>query len=200
MAKHDTTKIVNKVIYMGDTLIDLSTDTAVASDVLYPAYFHLSTGERVQGSCTYDADTSDANATAAEVLVGKTFYKNGEKITGSMPNRTAQTSNITTVNQEVIISQGYHDGSGKVSINATEQAKLIAGNIKSGVEILGVTGSYDGSEQIKATTGSATPTYDSQVVLPSSFGNYDYFTQFTVNAISYTETINAAGGYTVTIG
>ena len=66
--------------------------------------------------------------------------------------------------------------------------------------ILGVTGTYTGSELIKATTGSATPAKTSQTILPSSLGDYDYFTQFTVNAVPYTETDNAAGGVTVTIG
>ena len=58
----------NKVIYDGTVLIDLTNDTAVASDVASGKYFHLATGERVQGSNTYDADTSDANAVASEIL------------------------------------------------------------------------------------------------------------------------------------
>lgn len=202
MAKHDSTKIINKVIYAGDTLIDLSADTVLADQVLAPAYFHLPTGERVQGTCTYDADTSDATASASEVLYRKTAYVNGNKITGSMTNIGAQNSTISTVAQEVSINQGYHDGSGKVKINTTEQAKIVAGNIKNGVEILGVMGEYTGSEiaESKATTGSATPSTDQQVILPSSVGaQYEYFTQFTIAAIPYTETQNAAGGYTAII-
>ena len=191
---------VNKIVYFGETLIDLSSDTVDESKVLAPATFHKSDGTTATGTCSYDANTKDATAVAAEVLNTKTFYKNGSKVTGTMPNIGEQTSSISTVSQEVSISQGYHDGSGKISINSTEQAKLIAGNIKTGVEILGVTGTYDGSERIKATTGSATPAKTQQVILPSSSGDYDYFTQFTVAAIPYTEVQNAAGGYTVTIG
>lgn len=41
------------------------------------------------------------------------------------------------------IPQGYHNGSGKVAISESEQAKIIASNIKKGVSILGVTGSYE---------------------------------------------------------
>lgn len=42
---------VNKVqLASGTTLIDLSTDTAVASDVAQGKFFHLATGERVQGT------------------------------------------------------------------------------------------------------------------------------------------------------
>lgn len=42
----------NKVVYNGTTLIDLTADTAIASDVAQGKYFHLATGERVQGTAT----------------------------------------------------------------------------------------------------------------------------------------------------
>ena len=207
MSVHDNTHLVNKVIYYGETLIDISTDTVAASDVQSGKYFHLPTGERVQGTCTYDADTSDATALAGEILSSKSAYVNGNKLTGNMPNIGQQTSSISAVAQSVQISEGYHDGSGSVAINSTEQAKIVAGNIKSGVQILGVTGNYTGDEiaQEHSTIGSATPGTTSQVILPSSYNvdpgdDYLYFTQFTVNAVPYTETSNAAGGYTVTIG
>ena len=190
----------NKVIYFGETLIDISDTTAVANKVAYGFKFYDASGAPVTGTSTFDADTSDANATASAILAGSTAYVNGAKITGTMPNIGAQNGTITTKAQQVTISQGYHDGSGKISISSTEQAKIVAGNIKNGVVILGVTGTYTGSELIKATTGSATPAKTSQTILPSSLGDYDYFTQFTVNAVPYTETDNAAGGVTVTIG
>lgn len=41
---------VNKVEANGQTLIDLTADTAVASDVAQGKYFHLASGERVQGT------------------------------------------------------------------------------------------------------------------------------------------------------
>lgn len=192
-------KNVNKIVYAGETLIDLTQDTVDESKVLAPATFHKPDGSIATGTNTFDADTKDATATDAEILASKTAYKNGAKVTGTMPNRGKQTGSISTKTQSVIIQNGYHDGSGAVSIDSTEQAKIIAGNIKNGVEILGVEGTYTGSERIKATTGSATPAKTSQQVLPSGSGDYDYFTQFTVNAIPYTETENAAGGKTVTI-
>lgn len=43
---------VNKVVYDGTTLIDLTSDTVAASDVQTGKYFHLPTGERVQGTNT----------------------------------------------------------------------------------------------------------------------------------------------------
>lgn len=113
-----------------------------------------------------------------------------------MPNRGSVTGTITTKAQQYTIQQGYHDGSGKVSISTTEQNKIIAGNIKSGVQILGVTGTYTG-EAISAQAKTVTPATTSQTVLPDS--GYDYLSQVTVNAISYVETDNAQGGKTVTI-
>lgn len=187
----------NKIIYAGETLIDLTIDDVSESDVLYGKKFHKPSGEPKTGTCKFDADTSDADAVASEILTGKTAYKAGSKITGIMPNRGGQTSYINTVSESVSILQGYHDGSGTVSIDSTEQAKIIDSNIKSGVEILGVTGTYTG-EGVTAQSKTVTPTNAQQVVLPDT--GYDYLSQVTVNAIAYTETDNAAGGKTVTIG
>lgn len=189
---------VNKVVLAGgNTLIDLTSDTAVAADVASGKYFHLASGERVQGSCTYDSDTTDANATAGDIAYGKTAYVNKNKITGSMPVIGAQTITISGVDDEISISAGSHDGSGKAKLDATEKAKIIAGNIKSGVEILGVEGTYTG-EGVTATSVSVTPYFDAQTILPPS--GYDYISQVNVAAIAVVETDNAAGGKTVTVG
>ena len=188
---------INKVIYGGNTLIDLTSDTVTADKILSGYTAHSASGAPITGSCTYDANTADATAAVAEVLATKTFYKNGSKLTGTMPNRGAVTGTISTVSGTYTIQNGYHDGSGTVSISSTEQAKLIAENIRQGVEILGVTGTMSGSEDVNAQTKTITPTTSSQTITPDT--GYNYFTQITVNAIPYTETDNAAGGKTVTI-
>ncbi len=190
----------NKVIYGGQTLIDLTGDDVTRSDVLSGKQFHLPTGEITTGICTYDADTSDATAVAAEILSTKTAYKNGSKLTGTMPNRGQQTGTISTVAGTVTIQQGYHDGSGSVSIDSTEQAKLIATNIREGITILGVEGTMSGSEDMAATSASVTPYTTAQTITPSDLGNYNAITQINVAAIAYSESDNAAGGVTVTIG
>lgn len=188
---------VNKVIYGGNVLIDLTNDTVTPEVLLQGYYAHDRSGETIAGACTYNADTSNATANAAELLAGKTAYAGGHILTGTMPNNGAASGTIATKAQEYTIPQGYHDGSGKVSISSTEQAKIIAANIKSGVSILGVTGSYSG-EAVTAQAKTATPSTASQTILPDS--GYDYLSQVTVNAIPYVETSNAAGGLTVTIG
>lgn len=189
---------INKVIYGGNTLIDLTSDTVTADKILSGYTAHAASGAPITGSCSFDADTSDATAVVAEVLTSKTFYKNGDKLTGTMPNRGAVTGTITAVDGTYTIQNGYHDGSGTVGISATDQAKLIAENIRQGVEILGVTGTMSGSEDVNAQSKTVTPTTSSQTVTPDT--GYNYLTQVTVNAIPYTETDNAAGGKTATIG
>ena len=188
---------INKVIYGGNTLIDLTNDTVTADKILSNYTAHAASGAPITGSCTYDADTSDATASVAEILSGQTAYKNGSKLTGTMPNRGAVSGTISTKTGIYTIQNGYHDGSGTVGISSTEQAKIIAGNIKSGIQILGVTGSYTG-ESISAQTKTATPSTSQQVITPDS--GYDYLSQVTVYAIPYTETDNPAGGITATIG
>lgn len=190
----------NKVIYGGQTLIDLTGDDVTRADVAAGKQFHLPTGEITTGTSTKDADTSDATATAAEILDTKTAYKNGSKLTGTMPNRGSQTGSITTKTGTVTIQQGYHDGGGSVGIDATEQAKLIASNIREGVTILGVEGEMSGSEGVAATQASVTPYTTAQTITPADLGNYNSISQINVAAIAYSESDNAAGGVTVTIG
>ncbi len=191
-------KKVNKVVYGGTVLIDLTGDTVTADKVLTGYTAHDKSGATITGTCNYDVNSEDATVAVAEMLVGKTAYARGSKITGTMPNNGAVTKSISTKTQEVSIAQGYHDGSGKVSISSTEQAKIIPTNIRNGVTILGVTGTMSGTEGAKAQAKTITPTTAVQNVLPDE--GYNYLSQVTVNAIPYVESDNSAGGTTVTIG
>lgn len=85
-------------------------------------------------------DTSSANITSADVLTGTTgFGANGE-VQGGMANNGSTSGTISTKAGTVSIPSGYTSG-GTVAISSTEQSKIIAGNIKSGVTLLGVAGS-----------------------------------------------------------
>ena len=86
-----------------------------------------------------------------------------------------------------------------IDVIAEEQAKLVAANIREGVTILGVEGTMSGSENMKPQAKTVTPsTSTAQQVLPDE--GYNCLSQVTVNKIPYTESDNAAGGKTVTIG
>ena len=192
-----TNQHANKVIYGGEVIIDLTADTATASSVLVGSTFHDKSGASVTGACTYDSDTKADTATADEVLAGKTAHARGSLVTGTMKNNGKVTGTIATVDGTYTIPVGYHDGSGKVSIDADEQAKVVPANIREGITVLGVTGTMSGTEEVVAESPTVTPAVTSKVVTPSE--GYNYLAQVTVEAIPYSETDNSAGGKTVTI-
>lgn len=190
----------SKIIFNGKTLIDLTQDTVVADKLLTGHTAHGADGEVVTGTCTFDADTKDATATAAEVLSGKTAYAKGKKVTGSMANNGGATLAITEKAQKVTIPQGYHDGSGYAEIAAAEQEKLIAANIREGVTLLGIEGTMSGTEDAHPQAVEVTPKATAQTILPDAEQGFNYLSQVTVKAIPYVETQNEQGGTTVTIG
>ena len=196
-AKRNTQAYRNKVIFGDTVLIDLTADTVTPDKILAGFTAHDQSGAAITGTCASDVDSGDATVQVAEILKDKTAYARGAKLTGTMPNNGAVSLTISTVNGAVTIPQGYHDGSGKVQILTTEQAKLIASNIKQGITILGVTGTLEPSSSVKVHAKTVTPSTSAQTVLPD--GGYDYLSQVTVNAIPYVETDNSAGGKTVTI-
>lgn len=190
------TKYNSKIVFYGETLMDLTEDTIDAASLLKGKTAHDKSGAPITGTCEYDSNTTDATATAAEILSGKTAYGGKQKITGTMPNKGKVDLKVVDKNK-VSIPAGYHDGSGSAAIDETEAAKLIAANIKSGVEILGVTGEYAG-ELVNGQKKTVTPAKEQFSVLPDE--GYDHLTEVVVVAVPISYTDNPAGGQTVTIG
>ena len=85
-------------------------------------------------------DTAGANIASADLPVGKTGFGASGEVQGSMPVNGDVSGTISTKAGTVTIPAGQTTG-GTVAISAAEQAKIIAGNIKSGVTLLGVPGS-----------------------------------------------------------
>lgn len=189
--------LINKIIYGGKVLIDLTGDTVTADKLLKNMTAHDKSGATVTGTCTFDVDSTDATVAVAEILSDKTAYARGTKLTGTMRNNGAVSGVINTKDGTYIVPQGYHDGSGKVVIDETEQEKLIAKNIREGITILGVEGSMTGTEDAKPQAKTVTPSTSEQTILPDE--GYNYLSQVTVSKIPYVESDNAAGGKTVTI-
>lgn len=197
MAETENTKLINKVVYGEQTLIDLTADTVSEDTLAQGITAHDKSGAVITGTSTKDSDTQDATAAVAEILAGKTAYARGAKLTGTMPNNGAISEDISTKDQEVSVALGFHDGSGKVKISEAEQEKLIPANIKQGITVLGIPGEYTG-EGAQLQSKTVTPSKTEQTVQPDE--GYDGLASVVVEAIPYTETENAAGGKTVTIG
>ena len=85
-------------------------------------------------------DTSEADITSADVLTGKKGFGSSGEVSGGMANNGSTSGTISTKAGTVTIPSGYTTG-GTVGISSTEQSKIIASNIKSGVTILGQAGS-----------------------------------------------------------
>lgn len=99
-------------------------------------------------------DTASANVSSADLLTGKTAFGASGSVSGGMANNGSASGAISTKAGTVTVPAGYTTG-GTISIASAEQNKIVAGNIKSGVTILGVAGSLtipsisqDGSTKI----------------------------------------------------
>lgn len=69
-------------------------------------------------------DTTNVDATAADVLAGKTIVTGSGEVEGTMTNRGAvsKTLDATTGNQSYTVPAGYHNGSGAVTIVLEEKS------------------------------------------------------------------------------
>lgn len=129
---------------------------------------------------------TDARDDIREKLVALGLATSTDKIDAlataieGITDRNGGGGTISTKAGSVSIPAGYYDGTGSVSISTTEQAKIIADNIKQGISILGVTGTYEGAGA-SLQSKTVTPTEEEQSVTADS--GYDGLSQVTVKAI-----------------
>lgn len=116
----------------------LTTDaTATAEDIALGKTAY-SNGELLNGT-TVVFDTSGATATANVILQGKTAYVNGELIIGTLPQISGRT--ITPTGKPVTFNGGGYLSSDLI---IKGDKNLLPKNIKKGVMIFNVVGTYDG--------------------------------------------------------
>ena len=148
-------------------------------------------------------DTSDATATTSDILVSKTAYANGEKITGIIPELNTQSYTPSTATQ--LISKEQYIKGDQIILG---DSNLIPGNIKAGISIFGVNGTYKGGtagtniEVMKCSSMTKTSEVLAKygnLVKVSNDGAYSTFTNlpdypgYQYNAISAVYTNSLAG-------
>lgn len=116
--------------------------------------------------------SKDADAATGNVLTGKTFYQGGVKRTGTMPSRTghvnAQSISRSGTTLRLRPPEGYFPGDSGNSVQINDP-DFVAGNIKKGVDLFGLTGTYAGNIIKSMHRGSVLLTTSStQIQLPTS--------------------------------
>lgn len=132
------------------------------------------------GHMTFGAN---ASATTSDVLSGKTFYKDGVRYSGTIASQAGKTVTPSTAQQLAVAASKYTTG----NVYVAGDSNLVADNIKSGVSIFGVSGSYGGSGS-SMQNKNATPSSTSRITI-SGLGEVNNF----VIIINGTN-INTGGG------
>lgn len=139
-------------------------------------------------------DISDTTAIASDVLQGKEFYTAEEvKVEGTIPTIEATNREITTLSG-VHYEQGYYNNAWDVAISQTEQAKIIPQNIKSGVDILGVTGILEEGGGSDITLNGVIEQYKVEAGETVNAGDFiEFVTKYASGTIVQNGYLNAVG-------
>lgn len=110
-------------------------------------------------------DASDATAVASDIVSGKTAYGASGKITGTMPSVSGKTIVPTTSSRTAISFGSYAAG----TITVAGSSNLKSQNIKSGVNLFGITGTY------KLASGTFVGNGTDRVILTPGLSNIQHF-------------------------
>lgn len=120
-------------------------------------------------------DTSDATATAAQILDGATAYVDGDLVEGTMPNNGAVTETLDTATTSYTVPAGYHSGTGKVSVSLetksatpTKSQQTIspsAGKLLSSVSVAAIPNAY---QDVTGVTAVAADVLTGKVIVSAT--------------------------------
>lgn len=106
------------------------------SSIILPGY-HDGTRSITANSL---ASQTPGTASAANIYPGQTAWVNGNKVTGTMATQGGGTYTAGTADKTVVAANRFVTG----NVVVKGDANLTAGNIKKGVKIMGITGSWEG--------------------------------------------------------
>ena len=140
---HDVTNYASASVAVPASAVDSGTKS-ITTNGTHDVVGYASANVNVPSS---GIDTSDATATSAEILEEYTAYVNGVKVRGAIPIADQSFSEgylgLTRIDQRVSLAGKYFSWI-YVCIDPAAQTLLIPENIRDGVTILGVTGTYTG--------------------------------------------------------
>ena len=174
---------------LGEVTVTVDVDPVLARTTITPTT-SLQTIEAPQGYDGFEAVNVLGVDSNIDPNILSNNIKNGVTILGvtgsytAQPNLQAKSVNPSTSAQTVSPDGGY-DGLSQVAVSAVTSsidANIAAGNIKDGVTILGVTGSYSGAS-INNQNKTVSPTTSQQSV--SADAGYTGLGTVTVNAVTY---------------
>lgn len=102
---------------------------------------------------------SDADATAGKMLSGIVGYTNNGRVTGSIQSQAAQTITPSTTDQTISFGK-YLSGTQTIK----GDANLLAENIKEGVELFGITGTYTGGDTVNPYKGKTIVAFGDSII------------------------------------
>ena len=152
----------------------------------------------------YACSSGDGDATANQILSGKTAWVKGKKVTGTMPNRGAVNQTLNA-GGSYTIPEGYHNGKGKITAASLSSqtpgtataAQILAGQTAwvNGKKITGNMPSRATSSNVKGDTAWH---YNNRIYFATDYGyypaaSYGNFSNVSEKYISYSSLASVIG-------